>query len=84
MSTSDGSNTHEVINEIFRSMNMQDEDSNTPRIARWAKDFPYVNGGLFSDGTDVPRFSRIARSSLLNIGKLDWTKINPDIFGSMI
>ena len=90
MSTSDGSNTHEVISEIFRSMNTrrsmntQDEDSNTPRIARWAKDFPYVNGGLFSDGTDVPRFSRIARSNLLNIGKLDWTKINPDIFGSMI
>ena len=33
---------------------------------------------------DVPRFSRIARSYLLHIGSLDWTKINPDIFGSMI
>jgi hypothetical protein len=33
---------------------------------------------------DVPRFSRIARSYLLHIGKLDWKKINPDIFGSMI
>ena len=33
---------------------------------------------------DVPRFSRIARSYLLHIGNLDWTKINPDIFGSMI
>jgi hypothetical protein len=32
----------------------------------------------------VPRFSRIARSYLLHIGNLDWTKINPDIFGSMI
>ena len=46
--------------------------------------FPYVNGGLFSGSTDVPRFSRIARSYLLHIGKLDWRKINPDIFGSMI
>src|SRR5207249_12291921 len=45
---------------------------------------PYVNGGLFSDNMDVPRFSRIARSYLLRIGNLDWTKINPDIFGSMI
>src|SRR3546814_7813803 len=33
---------------------------------------------------DVPRFSRIARSFLLHIGGLDWKKINPDIFGSMI
>jgi hypothetical protein len=43
-----------------------------------------VNGGLFSGSLDVPRFSRIARSYLLHIGNLDWTKINPDIFGSMI
>ena len=43
-----------------------------------------MNGGLFSQSTDVPRFSRIARSYLLHIGKLDWRKINPDIFGSMI
>ena len=33
---------------------------------------------------DVPRFSKIARSYLLHIGNLDWTRINPDIFGSMI
>jgi hypothetical protein len=32
----------------------------------------------------VPRFSKIARSYLLHIGNLDWQKINPDIFGSMI
>ena len=54
------------------------------RLARWASAFPYVNGGLFSRSTDVPRFSRIARSYLLHIGNLDWKKINPDIFGSMI
>lgn len=46
--------------------------------------FPYVNGQLFSGSTDVPRFSRIARSYLIQIGNLDWQKINPDIFGSMI
>src|SRR6185503_6526910 len=51
---------------------------------RWADAFPYVNGGLFSGSLDVPRFSKIARSYLLHVGGLDWTKINPDIFGSMI
>jgi hypothetical protein len=56
----------------------------TAKLPRWADVFPYVNGGLFSGSPAVPRFSRIARSYLLHIGGLDWTKINPDIFGSMI
>ena len=84
MSTPDGSNTHEVIDEIFRAMNTSMEERETASLSRWAEVFPYVNGGLFSDSTDVPRFSRIARSYLLHIGKLDWKKINPDIFGSMV
>lgn len=84
MSTPDSSNTHEVISELFRAMNTKSEDRASADIARWAQIFPYVNGGLFSGSTDVPRFSKIARSYLLHIGKLDWTKINPDIFGSMI
>jgi len=42
-----------------------------------------IDGGLFSGRMEVPRFSRIARVYLLHIGHLDWTKINPDIFGSM-
>ena len=41
-------------------------------------------GGEGLAGEGVPRFSRIARSYLLHVGNLDWTKINPDIFGSMI
>ncbi|WP_299873314.1 DNA methyltransferase [uncultured Sulfitobacter sp.] len=84
MSERDSSNTHEVISELFRAMNTKAEDRTTAGIARWANAFPYVNGGLFSGTTDVPRFSRIARSYLIHIGSLDWTKINPDIFGSMI
>jgi hypothetical protein len=84
MSARDSSNTHEVIGDLFRAMNTKIEDRATAKIPRWADTFPYVNGGLFSGSMDVPRFSRIARSYLLHIGNLDWTKINPDIFGSMI
>lgn len=84
MSERDSSNTHEVIGELFRAMNTRKEDHETADVARWARPFPYVNGGLFSGPLDVPRLSRIARSYLLHIGGLDWTKINPDIFGSMI
>ena len=84
MSARDSSNTHEVITTLFRAMNTRREDRAAAGIPRWADDFPYVNGGLFSGSMDVPKFSRIARSYLLHVGGLDWTKINPDIFGSMI
>jgi hypothetical protein len=65
-------------------MNTEQGQRGAARIPRWADEFPFVNGGLFSGGMDVPRFSKIARSYLLHVGGLDWTKINPDIFGSMI
>jgi len=84
MSAKDSSNTHEVIATLFRAMNTKREDRAAAKIPRWAEDFPYVNGQLFSGGDEVPRFSKIARSYLLHVGGLDWTKINPDIFGSMI
>jgi hypothetical protein len=84
MSARDSSNTHEVISELFRAMNTSIEDRASAKIPRWADAFPYVNGELFSGSIAVPHFSRIARSYLLHIGGLDWTKINPDIFGSMI
>ncbi|WP_447926660.1 class I SAM-dependent DNA methyltransferase [Vreelandella sp. EE27] len=84
MSARDSANTHEVISEIFRAMNTRQEEHAAANIPRWAGKFPYVNGGLFSGSVDVPRFSKIARSYLLHIGSLDWTQINPDIFGSMI
>ncbi|MEG4034272.1 lactate dehydrogenase [Microcoleus sp. S36b_A4] len=84
MSASDSSNTHEVLSEMFRAMCTPLKDREAAKIRNWADRFPYVNGGLFSGGVAVPRFSKIARSYLLHVGNLDWTKINPDIFGSMI
>jgi len=83
-SDKDSGNTNWVISEIFRGMNTKLGDRAASDLRNWANAFPYVNGGLFSGDADVPRFSKIARSYLLHIGSLDWTKINPDIFGSMI
>ena len=84
MSDRDSSNTHEVIAELFRAMDTKIEDRAAGNFRPWANQFPLVNGGLFSGSLEVPKFSKIARSYLLHVGKLDWTKINPDIFGSMI
>ena len=84
MSARDSSDTHQVMSAIFGAMDTAIKDRDRAELPRWADTFPYVNGGLFSGNTEVPRFSKIARSHLIKIGNLDWTKINPDIFGSMI
>jgi hypothetical protein len=92
MSERDGSNTHEVIAHLFLAMNtptrhgdkLDDRYRVAAQIRTWADGFPYVNGGLFSGTTDVPRFTRMARTYLLHAGSLKWREINPDIFGSMI
>ena len=86
MSANDGSNTHQVLSEIFRAMNIKGTDraDTDPRLPNWATAFPYVNGGLFSGSTEVPRFTRMARTYLMHAGALSWREINPDIFGSMI
>lgn len=81
---SDGSNTHTVLETIFKAMNVPTEDRAGAKLPTWAVRFPYVNGGLFSGSTDVPTFTRTARSYLLRAGDLNWSQINPDIFGSMI
>lgn len=79
-------NTHEVLQTIFRAMNIRTADRARaePPLPNWANGFPYVNGGLFSGNTEVPRFTRMARTYLMHVGGLKWREINPDIFGSMI
>ncbi|MGV8892019.1 MAG: class I SAM-dependent DNA methyltransferase [Burkholderiaceae bacterium] len=86
MSEKGGVNTHEVLEAIFRAMNIKVAERATaqPHLPNWANGFPYVNGGLFSGSTCVPHFTRMARTYLIHAGNLNWQKINPDIFGSMI
>jgi hypothetical protein len=74
MSERDASNMHDVIATLFRAMNTPNDERVGTGIPRWAAEFPYVNGALFSGSEEVPRFSRIARSYLLHVGNLDWTR----------
>ena len=84
MSARDSSDTHVIIQKIFEAMNIKINERKTERVAPFANVFPYVNGGLFAGNLEVPHFSRIARSYLIAAGNLDWQRINPDIFGSMV
>jgi hypothetical protein len=83
----DGSDTKRVIEDIFLSLDVADRDQRRDRgvrSQRIAADFPYVNGGLFRDRTEVPVFNRRARRLLLEAADLHWDQIHADIFGSMI
>lgn len=79
----DGSDVSAFLDRIFRIMNVETSQrpADTPSVDL---KFPYVNGSLFETTLDVPKFNRVVRRLLLECGALDWTDINPDIFGSMI
>ena len=80
VSKKDGSDLHLHIETIFDKLN-----SNSQEVATNLKDFPYVNGGLFRDGYPIPTFTSKARKLFIESGaELNWSQINPDIFGSMI
>jgi hypothetical protein len=77
-----GEHLQTLLRQIFDAMNVpEDQRKDLPAHIRT---FPYVNGGLFADSTDVPAFSRRAKHMLIEAAQLDWREINPDIFGSMI
>ena len=75
-----GSDVHVFLEELFEVLDSQDRTQCSNNFAS----FPYVNGGLFADKYDAPKFNTRARRALLECGSLDWSEINPDIFGSMI
>ena len=76
----DGSDLKDFLHTLFDSLDAKDKGDYPSHLAA----FPYVNGRLFSDFTDIPEFNKQARDLLLeSASKLDWSDINPDIFGSM-
>jgi len=77
----DGSDLHIYIERLFDVLNTEKRESSLPE---YLKAFPYVNGGLFKEKYAIPKFSAKSRRIMIEVGSLDWSAINPDIFGSMI
>ena len=47
--------------------------------------FPYVNGGLFAEPIEIPRFTDAIRDAVLYASEsFDWKDISPVIFGSLM
>ena len=78
-----GSDLSSYLNRLFSVLNTADSDRE--ELPDYLARFPYVNGGLFADYIPSPEFSAKSRRMLIECGgELDWSDINPDIFGSMI
>lgn len=77
----DGSDTREFLTDLFHALDTPVPQDKPTHL----RDFPYVNGRLFSADAamEVPDFTAKARTLLIDLGTLMWQEINPDIFGSM-
>jgi N-6 DNA Methylase len=78
----DGSDLDSHFERLFQIMNLANSDRGS--LPAYLDAFPYVNGGLFKNHHGLPKFSRKSRQLIIESGELDWSAINPDIFGSMI
>jgi hypothetical protein len=78
----DGTDLDTCLDRMFEVMNTPFGSRGS--IPQFLNDFPYVNGGLFKDFHKSPKFTRRSRQVILECGELNWSAINPDIFGSMI
>ena len=80
--------TRRALSDLFRILDTKPEErdpylaSDNPKLA----EFPYVNGGLFSDRTaEIPPFNEKLKQLLLKHASadFDWSSISPTIFGAI-
>lgn len=79
----DGSDLAAFFTRLFYVLNQAPGSNARDALPAHYTDFPYVNGSLFAAEEAVPEFNGSARKLLIDCGTLDWSEINPDIFGSM-
>ncbi len=78
----DGSDLNTYLDKLFNVMNT--EKSKRKNLPAHLEAFPYVNGGLYQNKLHAPIFNRQSRKDIIKSGDLNWSDINPDIFGSMM
>ena len=76
----DGSDLKKYLDKLFNVLNEVKRDG----LPSYLKSFPYVNGRFFQDINNAPSFNKKSRQIIIDLGKLDWSEIQPDILGSML
>ena len=78
----DGSGLGGRLQELFEVLNTPRE-KRPKTLSSALTDFPYVNGGLFSEQLPIFAFTAQMRKALIATTRYDWSKISPAIFGAM-
>jgi hypothetical protein len=78
----DGMGVGGRLQELFQILDTPIE-KRPGTISPTLADFPYVNGGLFTEVLPVFSFTAKMREALLLTTEYDWSKISPAIFGAM-
>ena len=78
----DGSGLGGRLQELFEVLNTPRE-KRPKTLSSALTDFPYVNGGLFSEQLPIFAFTAQMREALIATTRYDWSKISPAIFGAM-
>lgn len=72
-----------ALKRLFKALdtNLNDRDPYDVDV----KIFPYVNGGLFREETEIPNFTEESKQFLLEevSAAIDWSQISPTIFGGI-
>ena len=72
-----------ALKRLFRALDTEKNERDPYETD--LKIFPYVNGGLFKEDTEVPNFTEETKRFLLEevSAPVDWSKISPTIFGGI-
>lgn len=84
-SKEDGSDLSERIAKLFSILDMNEEKRRKNKLLpdEMKRNFPYINGKLFSEVLPFAYFDSSMRDIILECCKMDWSKISPAIFGAM-
>ncbi len=77
-----GSNLGAMLQLLFQILDTP-ETTRQSTIDEDLRQFPYVNGALFSERMDLPFFDKNMRQILIEACSFDWSKVSPAIFGSL-
>lgn len=77
-----GSDLGSFLNTLFQILDTP-EGERQSNLDDDLKQFPYVNGNLFSERIDLPFFSEKMRQTVIDACSMDWSKVSPAIFGSL-
>lgn len=78
----DGSDVGPLFDQLFEVLDTP-QDKRKKGLPDSFKDFPYVNGEIFSEKISVIDFNKKMRVALVDVANYNWTTINPTIFGSL-